>query len=94
MDASKELLLLFEKKDCNYDTCRRLIKEIGGCTQIIEDKYGLKTTPLHVAIDHRHYEFALELIKSGDADFDIDPDGCGSIIWKLQYLDSETEKEQ
>jgi len=94
MDASKELLSLLEKEDCNYDICRQLIKQIGGCTKIIEDKYGLKTTPLHEAIEHRHYEFAIELIKAGDADFDVEPDGWGPVIWNLQYLDSETEKEQ
>ena len=41
-----------------------------------------------------HYEFAFELINAGGADFDVTPDGGESIIWNLQYLDGETEKEQ
>ena len=58
----KYLLELFKDKNCNYGKCRELIEEIGGCTQIIEGEFGIQTTPLHEAIDHGHYDFALELI--------------------------------
>ena len=90
----KELLNLFEGKNCDFDKCRKLIKKIGGCTQIIQDKIGGKTTPLHEAICYGHYDFALELIGEPGANLDINPDGWGSVLWNLQYLDAETEEEK
>ena len=94
MDAVKELFSLFAQENCDYDRCRQLIREIGSCTRLVEDKHGLKTTPLHEAVDYRHYDFALELIGEAQADLDVDPDGWGPVLWGLQYLDSETEEEQ
>lgn len=95
MDAAKELFALFAQENCDYDRCRQLIREIGGCTQIVEGAYGEKTTSLHEAIEsYRLYDFALELIGEAQADLDVDPDGWGTVLWGLQYLDSETEEEQ
>ena len=94
MDAVKELFALFEKENCDYGRCRELIREIGGCTVIVEDKHGLKTTPLHEAVSSGHYDFAHELIGEDGADLDVDPDGSGTVLWDLQYLYSETEEEQ
>ena len=94
MEESRELLKLFENKDCDYNKCRNLIKEIGGCTQIVEDNFGLKTTPLHEAIACGHYDFALELIGEPGADLDVDPGGLGTVIWELQYYNAETKEEQ
>lgn len=94
MDEAIELLKLFESENCDYDKCRDLISKIGGCTQIIEGSFGIKTTPLHEAIAGGHYDFALELIEKGGADFDVDPDGWGTVMWGLQYLDAENEEEQ
>ena len=94
MEEAKELLELFENKNCDYNRCRDLIREIGGCTRIIEDSVGLKTTPLHEAISCGHYDFAIELIGEPGADLDVDPDGWGTVMWGLQYFDAETEEEQ
>lgn len=94
MNASEKLLALFENDTCDRETCLELIKEIGGCTQIIEDKYSLKTTPLHEAVSHGHYDLALELVGEEGADLDVDPDGWGCLMWELQYIDSETREEQ
>ncbi len=94
MDKAIELFKLFEDPDCDYDKCRDLIREIGGCTRIVEDRFGLKTTPLHEAITQGHYDFALELIGEPGADLDVDPDGWGTVIWGLQYFDTETEEER
>lgn len=93
-DAVQELFTLFGEETCDYDRCRRLIQEIGGCTQIVEGRYGMKTTPLHEAVSRGHYGFALKLIQENGADLDVDPDGGGTLIWELQYLDAETEEEQ
>ena len=94
MENVKRLLELLNSDCCDYGMCRQIIAEVGGCTQIIEDKYGLKTTPLHEAIGYRHYDFALELISEPGADLDIEPKNIGPIIWDLQYLWSDTEEEQ
>ena len=94
MDAAKELFDLLERKDCDYDACRHLIREIGGCTKIVEDQYGLKTTPLHESIRFGHYDFALDLIGEEGADLDVAPEGWGPVMWDLQFLDAETEEEQ
>lgn len=94
MDDAIELLKILENRNCDYNKCRDLIRKIGGCTQIIEDSFGLKTTPLHEAITCGHYDFALELIGEPGADLDVDPDGWGTVMWGLQYLDAETEDEQ
>lgn len=94
MEEAKELLELFENKNCDYNRCRDLIREIGGCTRIIEDSVGLKTTPLHEAISCGHYDFAIELIGEPGADLDVDPDGWGTVMWGLQHFDAETEEEQ
>ncbi len=91
----KDLLELFKDENCNYGKCRELIEKIGGCTQIVEGEFGLKTTPLHEAIDHGHYDFALELIEStSNADWDVHTEDNGALIWELQYLWSETEELQ
>ena len=92
MDAAKELFALFENENCDYAKCRELIRRIGGCTFIVEDKYGLKTTPLHEAVSGGHYDLAHELIQEEGADLDVDPEGWGSLIWDLQYLNAETEE--
>ena len=94
MDAAKELFALFENENCDYAKCRELIRRIGGCTVIVEDKYGLKTTPLHEAVSGGHYDLAHELIQEEGADLDVDPEGWGSLIWDLQYLNAETEEGQ
>ena len=94
MDAAKELFALFENENCDYAKCRELIREIGGCTVIAEDKHGLKTTSLHEAVSSGQYDFAHELIGEDGADLDVDPDGSGTVLWDLQYLYSETEEEQ
>ena len=91
----KYLLELFKDENCNYGKCRELIVEIGGCTQIIEGEFGIQTTPLHEAIDHGHYDFALELIEStSNADWDVHTEDSEALIWELQYLWSETEELQ
>lgn len=91
----KYLLELFKDENCNYGKCRELIEEIGGCTQIIEGEFGIQTTPLHEAIDHGHYDFALELIEStSNADWDVHTEDSEALIWELQYLWSETEELQ
>ena len=94
MDAAKELFALFENENCDYAKCRELIRGIGGCTVIVEDKYGLKTTPLHEAVLGGHYDLAHELIQEEGADLDVDPEGWGTVLWNLQYLYTETEEEQ
>ena len=94
MDAAKELFALFENENCDYAKCRELIRGIGGCTVIVEDKYGLKTTPLHEAVSGGHYDLAHELIQEEGADLDVDPEGWGPLIWDLQYLNAETEEGQ
>ena len=94
MDAAKELFALFENENCDYAKCRELIRGIGGCTVIVEDKYGLKTTPLHEAVSSGHYDLAHELIQEEGAYLDVDPEGWGSLIWDLQYLNAETEEGQ
>lgn len=94
MDAAKELFALFENENCDYAKCRELIRGIGGCTVIVEDKHGLKTTSLHEAVSGGQYDFAHELIGEDGADLDVDPDGSGTVLWDLQYLYSETEEEQ
>ena len=88
------LLELLNSDCCDYGMCRQIIAEVGGCTQIIEDKYGLKTTPLHEAIECGHYDFALELINEPGTNLDVDPDGGGTLIWELQYLYAETQEER
>ena len=86
MEESRELLKLFENKDCDYNKCRNLIKEIGGCTQIVEGQFGLQTTPLHEVIDHGHYTFALELIETCKADLNVQLDDREAISFvKLFY---------
>ena len=91
----KNLLELFKDENCNYGKCRELIVEIGGCTQIIEGEFGIQTTPLHEAIEHGHYDFALELIEStSNADWDVHTEDSEALIWELQYLWSETEELQ
>ena len=94
MDAAKELFALFENENCDYAKCHELIRGIGGCTVIVEDKHGLKTTPLHEAVSGGHYDLAHELIREEGADLDVDPEGWGSLIWDLQYLNAETEEGQ
>lgn len=93
-ESMKDLLELFKDENCNYSKCRELIEEIGGCTQIVEGEFGLKTTPLHEAIDYGHYSFALELIEACKADFNVHLNDREALIWELQYLDSETEELQ
>ena len=91
----KYLSELFKDENCNYGKCRELIEEMGGCTQIIEGEFGIQTTPLHEAIDHGHYDFALELIEStSNADWDVHTEDSEALIWELQYLWSETEELQ
>ena len=94
MDAEKELFALFENENCDYAKCRELIRGIGGCTVIVEDKHGLKTTSLHEAVSGGHYDLAHELIQEEGADLDVDPEGWGPLIWDLQYLNAETEEGQ
>ena len=53
MGYVERLLELLNSDCCDYDMCRQIIFEIGGCTQIIEGKYDTKTTPLHEAIEYR-----------------------------------------
>jgi hypothetical protein len=90
----RDLLKLLEDENCDYKRCSELIEKIGGCTQIVEGQFGLQTTPLHEVIDHGHYSFALELIKSCKADLNVQIDDREAIIWELQYLESETEELQ
>ncbi len=94
MDEATELLKVLENKNCDYNKCRDLIRKIGGCTMIIKGSFGFKTTPLHQAITCGHYDFALELIGEPGADLDVDPDGWGTLMWGLQYLDVETEEDR
>lgn len=89
----EELLQLFKSENCDYERCYDLIREIGGCMQIVEARYGFKTTPLHLSIENGHYDFAIELIENQNADFNVSAD-CEPLIWELQYLDSETESEK
>ena len=94
MGDIERLLKLLNSDSCDYDICRQIIAEIGGCTQIIEGKFGVKTTPLHEAIEGGHYDFALELINEPGANLDVDPDGWGTLIRELQYLNGETQEER
>ncbi len=94
MKNVEKLLKHLESDFCDYDMCRRIIAEIGGYTQIINDENGLKTTPLHEVISYGHYDFALELINEPCVNLYVEPNGSGPIMWDLQYLDSETEEEQ
>ena len=94
MGNVEKLLKLFDSDSCDYDMCRQIINEIGGPTQIVEWKYGVKTTPLHEAMEFGHYDFAIDLIKDPRANLDVDPNGLGPLIWELQYLYAETEEEQ
>jgi len=94
MGNVEKLLKLFDSDSCDYDMCRQIIDEIGGPTQIIEGKYGVKTTPLHEAVEYGHYDFATELIKEPGANLDVDPNGSGPLIWELQYLYAETQEER
>lgn len=89
----KELVSLYENDNCDYVRCDELIDKIGGCTQIIEIRFGFKTTPLHLAVESGHYDFAIDLIENQTADFDVSAD-CEPLMWELQYLDSKTENEQ
>ena len=92
-EAAAELIQLFENEICDYDRCRALIREIGGCTKIIPDG-NFKTTPLHEAVSGGHYDFAMELIREPGADLNVASDWCGPLMWELQYLWTETEAEQ
>lgn len=94
MKDAEKLLELFESKCCDYDQCRDLIKKIGGCTQVIEVRHGLITTPLHEAVSFGHYDLALELIEEGGINPDVSPDGWAPVLWDLQYIDSEAEEER
>ena len=94
MGDIERLLELLNSDCCDYDICRQIIAKIGGATQIIEGKFGLKTTPLHEVIECGHYDFAMELINEPGANLDVDPDGWGTLIWELQYLDAETQEER
>lgn len=93
-DSTIELLSLFSYKDCDYNRCRELIKEIGSVTRIIASDDDFETTPLHAAIDHEHYDFALELINEPNANLDVKTDDQAPIIWDLQHLWFGTEKER
>lgn len=92
-EAAAELIQLFENENCDYDRCRELIREIGGCTQIIPDG-TLKTTPLHEAVSYGHYDFAMELICESGANLDVNPGGWGTLIWNLQYLEAEDDEKR
>ena len=94
MGDIERLLELLNSDCCDYDICRQIINEIGGPTQIVEWKYGVKTTPLHEAVEFGHYDFAIDLIKDPRANLDVDPNGLGPLIWELQYLYAEIEEEQ
>lgn len=92
--ASKKLLRLFNNGGCDYDQCRQLIREIGGCTKIISDQHGFQTTPLLEAVRNSHYDFALELIGEAGADLNVLSDFETPLIWDLQYLDAHEREEQ
>ena len=94
MGYVERLLELLNSDSCDYDICRQIIAKIGGCTKIIEGKFGVKTTPLHEAIECGHYDFALELINEPGTNLDVDPDGGGTLIWELQYLYAESQEER
>ncbi len=94
MNPVEELIKLLENENCDYDRCRQLIKEIGGCTKIIKSRYDMETTVLHEAISMGHYDFALELIAEPGADLDIRTEDESPIIWDLQYLWEEKLEDQ
>lgn len=90
----KELLQLLEEPKCNYDRCRILISEIGGCTELIKDNYNCLTTPLVETVENGHYDFALELINDGEnLNLDTVTDWETPLLWDLQYLWTESEDE-
>ena len=90
----KELSELFRDGNCDYGKCRELVRKMGGCTRVANGEFGLETTPLYEAIDHGHYDFALELIEDCEDDLNLHPDDRESLIWELQYLGSESEELQ
>ena len=94
MNPVAELIKLLENENCDYDRCRQLIKEIGGCTKIIKVRYEMETTALHEVISMGHYDFALELIAEPGADLDVRTEDESPIIWDLQYLWEEKLEDQ
>ena len=92
-EAAAKLIQLFESEHCDYDRCRALIREIGGCTKIIPDD-NFKTTPLHEAVSGGHYDFAMELIREPGADLNVAFDWCGPLMWELQYLNEESKEKR
>ena len=94
MNPVEELIKLLENENCDYDRCRQLIKEIGGCTKIIKVRYEMETTALHEVISMGHYDFALELIAEPGADLDVRTEDESPIIWDLQYLWEEKLEDQ
>lgn len=93
MQKSNELIHLLKSTSCDYGACRRIIKELGGCTKAIEGRFGGKTTPLQEVIDFGHYDFALELISQQWIDLNALPNTDEPLIWQLQYLDAETDED-
>lgn len=94
MNPVEELIKLLENENCDYDRCRQLIKEIGGCTKIIKVRYEMETTALHEVISMGHYDFALELIADPGADLGVRTEDESPIIWDLQYLWEEKLEDQ
>ena len=89
-----ELMQLFKSEDCDYERCRQLIREIGGCCKVVKGEYDLETTPLYDAVNYGHYDFAMELIREPGADLNVAPDGDPPLMWELQYLWEEDEKKR
>ena len=93
-ENEKALLQILESDECDYEKCRQIIRQIGGCTAEITDKYGFRTNPLFEAVNFGHYDFAGELIFESGADLDAISEIDGPLIWELQYLEDETEEQR
>ena len=94
MEDVKKLLNILKSKNCNYDECLEMIMKIGGPTQIIEDEYRLKTTPINEVVRYAHYDFTLSLINNYCVDYNVQTvDNC-PLIWELQYLDSGKSEQE
>ena len=89
---AEELAKMLESENCDYDNCRKIINEVGGCTAIVEGRYCL-TTPLNIAIDYEQYDFAIELMHTPGIDLNAIPIE-ENILWELQYLDKTVENER
>ena len=89
-----ELMQLFQSENCDYERCRQLIREIGGCCKVVKGECDLETTPLYDAVNYGHYDFAMELIREPGADLNVAPDGDAPLMWELQYLWEEDEEKR